>query len=545
VPMTRKELIKRFGQKIGKEPPLTIDTKKKGKATVEDGDSGKGMFAKAEVWEIWDKCEKKVYWLCPNWNKAFLDEQPDFLELDSFFPCPKPAFGTKSNDSLIATPDYKLWQDIAIELDEITWRIKLLIEAMRVVGVYDKNIGDVMKRITKETRENDMIPVDSWAMFAEKGGLKGAVEFLPIENVAAVLDKLYMSRQQLLTELYEITGVSDIVRGASDPRETAKAQQIKGQFANKRLQTRQNEMLRMAREALEIHSQIISKHYSPETLRMLSSADQVLIDPETQEPDEMRFGAAVMLLKNAPLRRFRVKIDEKTLAMPDMTDDREQRVEFVQGVSQLLTSATQMIQVAPAAGPLLGEILLFAVRGFPLAKSTEAAIESALEKLLQQPMPSAEEGQAQTGPAPKTPEELAIDDKKVQLDHEARMRELDLKQQEIDIQREELALRREEMYLQAQNRDRESSIRENKAQADATIKAEQVDNQAKAQQQSSVVDMQRFQAERQDSQVQSQRDDADQQHRHELERSGAQREAQGQQFEQQNQYRAAFAGGAR
>jgi len=536
VPMTRKELVKRFGD-LGKKVPLSIDCRKETKfSRGDESDAGKGIFAKGEVWEIWSKDDKKVYWLCPQYKKAFLDEQEDFLELDCFFPCPRPAYGTKTNESLIPQPDYIVWQDIALELDEVTHRIKLLTEALRVVGIYDKSLTNVVEGITKRANENDLIAVESYAMMQEKGGLKGAIEYFPIEQVAAVLDKMHNARQRLIAELYDITGISDIVRGASDPRETAKAQQIKGNFANKRLSSRQNEMLRMAREALEIQAQIICKHYSIDTIRMVSSAEQVLVNPMTQQPDPIRFGKAVMLLKNSPLRRFRVKINEKTLAMPDENDDREQRVQFVQGVSQLLGAATQMLETVPAAGPLLGEILLFAVRGFPMAKSTEASIEAALESLMGQPMPKPEEGGQPAGERPPTPEEMQLENGKLQLERERMMMDAQFKEKELALRERELAIKEKELLINAQIREREQLNKEQKTQADAQIRAAQVEQQGRAQQVQAQTNVMQFQAE-------NERAEREMQHREQMDYVGAQRADREQQFNEQNAYTQAFAGG--
>jgi len=489
VPMDREELIKRFGDEVGKKVPLTIgcsDEFKSSGATDEE----KGIFAKGEVWEIWSKRKKKVYWLCPSKPEMFLDEKDDFLDLEGFFPCPRPSMGTKTNDSLMPTPDYKLWQDIAIELDELTYRIKLLTESLRVVGVYDSSAGEVMKRLMTQTMENDMIPVDSWALFSEKGGLKGAVEFLPIEQVANVLERLHRARQALTQELYEITGLSDIVRGASDPRETAAAQKIKGNFAGKRLMPKQGEMIRMADEALEIQSEIMSKHYSDETLIMISSATEVMINDQTKQPDMNRIQAALQLIRSN-MRQQRIKVDEKSLIVEDAADDQNQRGQILNGISQLLSQAVPFLQQAPAAGPLLGRLLMFGVRGYPLAKSEEHAIQLSLDQLLAAP-PQPQE-QEQKGPS------------------EA---ELQIKREELALKREELAFKREEAEKryniemakiaaesgkdreQSQNRQIENFMRKEKQDADATIRAEQVNVQREGTGNAQKIDLAKWMGER-------------------------------------------------
>jgi hypothetical protein len=477
VPMTRKALVERFGD-VGKKVPLTIGCKRGTKDN--DNDDAKGRSSKGEVWEIWDKCSKTVIWVCPGVPEHVLDKKDDPLELMNFFPCPRPAYSTKTNDTLVPTPDFVLWQGVANELDDITLRIKLLTEAVRVVGVYDKTAGDHLKKLFSQTAENEMVPVDSWGMFAEKGGIKGAIEFMPVEQIMVVLDKLYMARERLLKELYEITGVSDIVRGASDPRETAKAQQIKGNFANKRLSEKQNTFARMARESIEIIAQIICAHYSDDMIRQISSAEQIMVDPNTNQWAPQRFAAALALLRNAPMRRFRVKIDEKNLASADETEEREGRTQFVQGMSQFLQAALPMAKELPGTVPMLKELLLFAVRGFPMARSTEASIEAALDSLTAASVPP--EAQESTGPAPKSPEEIAIEKEKNDIDR-----------QRLGIEHKRLLLdewnakknheyRMAALQQKETNAQRDNEVKTAKTLIDAKTKVAQVDEQRAARQ---------------------------------------------------------------
>ena len=52
--------------------------------------------------------------------------------------------------------------------------------------------------------------------------------------------------------LYEVMGLSDLVRGASDPRTTATAGADKGEFSKARLADRQAEMQRFCRDVIAI-----------------------------------------------------------------------------------------------------------------------------------------------------------------------------------------------------------------------------------------------------------------------------------------------------
>ena len=132
-------------------------------------------------------------------------------------------------------------------------RIVLLEKAIKVVGVYDK-AADGLQRMLNEAFNNDLIPVDNWAMFAEKGGIKGQVDWLPLEMVVAALTALRDYRTELINLLYQATGMSDIMRGATTQGETATAQSIKAKFASVRVQTQQDDFARFATDLQRLRS---------------------------------------------------------------------------------------------------------------------------------------------------------------------------------------------------------------------------------------------------------------------------------------------------
>jgi hypothetical protein len=228
------------------------------------GDDGK----KATVYEIWDKNKRKAYWIAKSWPK-YLDERADPLGLDKFFPCSEPMYATLSNDSLVPVPDYAEYQDQADTLDDLTNRIWLMQKAVKAAGVYDASQKELGRLLT-EGVENKLIPVESWAALNEKGGLANAVQMMPMEEVAKTLLILYETRDKVLADLYQITGLSDLIRGDTKASETATAQQIKSNFINLRLSEKQREMQRLARNTIEIMGNIIARHFTLDTIKKIS-----------------------------------------------------------------------------------------------------------------------------------------------------------------------------------------------------------------------------------------------------------------------------------
>jgi hypothetical protein len=379
--LTRKQLVKRFG-KAGKDVPL--ENKPPGvDANAKDVPE---EHLKGEVYEIWDKEDRSVCW----WAKGVpgvLDVRDDPLGLEMFFPCPKPLFASISTDSLEPMPDYAQYQDLADEVDMLTGRIGSLTKALKMTGVYDSSAKG-LQRLLEEGNDGKMIPVESWAMFAEKGGVKGAVDFLPIDQIIKVVQGLYVARDQAKQAIYEITGMSDIIRGASDAGETATAQNIKSKFASLRLQETQNDVARFATDVLRMKAEIICKHFQPQTILQMSGIEHTQDAPLAMQ--------AVQLLQQDPMRNFRIEVEADSMIELDERQEKEARVEFLTSVGGFMQSVLPVVQASPALGPLVGEMLMFGVRGFRTGRPIEASFEQAMAALQEgQGQPSPEEMQAQ------------------------------------------------------------------------------------------------------------------------------------------------------
>lgn len=474
VPMLRTELIKRFGKEKGNAVPLNAYETGNQRLKSGNTDDFKGHFRRGIVWEVWDRVEGEILWVCLDCPNYVLAKKKDPLKLKGYFPCPKPMFGTMTTDSMIPIPDYTQWQDIAIELDEVTYRISLLTDALRIAGVYDAESGDALKSIV-EGRQNTMIAVQNWSSFAEKGGLKGAVDFLSLEEVRAALEMLYRIRQQLVQEMYEITGIADIVRGASDPRETASAQKLKGNFANSRLTERQKVVARHIREMLNMIAEIICTLYSDENIMALSGASLVLTTADGQF-DEARWQAALGLLRDEPMLQLQVKIDTETLADEQVTSDRQEATEFVTALSGLLQNAVAVSQQAPAAMPMVGKLIMLTVRKFKAGRSVEADIEAAVDKMANTP-PQQQEEEAAKGESGMNQLEHDIETKRLELDQ----RELAIKEHEIKLKEQELGIDWHKVQGELAARNRDLDIKERKAVNEAQIKNKQIDTQAQGQ----------------------------------------------------------------
>jgi hypothetical protein len=316
-----------------------------------------------------------------------IDERDDPLGLEGFFPCPKPLYATTTSDTLVPVPDFVLYQDQAMELDILSDRIDGLVKALRVRGVYDSS-QPALQRLMTEGDNNALIPVDKWMAFSEKGGLKGSIDLLPLDTLANALLQCYRAREDIKSQIYEITGISDIIRGTSFASETATAQQIKGQYAGLRLRSMQEDVALFASELIRLKAQVMCMKYQPETILAYAAAQQMT------PADQQLIPQALELLRNKPLRNFRVDIAADSLVMLDENQNKQDRMQFLQAFGGFLAQALPVGQASPQMVPMMMELLRFGMQAFKAARPIEGQIDATLQQLAQaaQQQPPEEQG---------------------------------------------------------------------------------------------------------------------------------------------------------
>lgn len=512
----------------------------RGKRENDVTDQVREVIGKAEVWQIWDIANREVIWICEDYSVRPLKHlKEDKLNVSGFVPSARPVRATTTNDSFWPIPDYSIWHDQAAELDNLTARIAALTRAIKAVGVFDQSQPE-LERLLQEGSENKLYGVKNWAKLVQRGGLEGSVGLLPIKEMADALTALYLARSQVKNDLYEISGVSDIVRGASDPGETAAAQKIKGQFSSIRGSDRKNEFNRFVRDTIVLMAEIMLEHFTDDMLWLMSDFEQWAKDQDLRayaptighnggppldapaqpmpqmapplppaaapgampSPDSQLGGLgngmagpaaapmmqppanpmqppvpgiplppgamppqppaappgpppvnarqlfedALALLREDKLRSFRIMVETNSTIEPDAMEEQGRRTEFLTTISAFLKNAQDMAAAYPSIMPVLGKMLLFGARGFPVSRELESSLEGMiadLEQMAKNPKPK-----------PPSPEELkakAIEQKsqadmaKAKMDADADQARISM---ELQKMREELLMFRERMEME-------------------------------------------------------------------------------------------------
>ena len=266
--MSRDQAKRRFGKTIGRAIPLEKDNRgdRTQNTTLQAADEDK-----CQVYEIWNKEDETVYWVAMGYD-YLCDRKDDPLNLEYFFPCPKPLFANPTNNTLIPVPDFIQYQDQAIQIDELTQRIAMLTKACKMAGVYNAAAKDI-QRLFNESVENELIPVDDWAAFGKDGGgIEGNWSLMPVQDIQTVINELMTVKQKQIEEMDRLTGINDIMRGTSDARETLGGVRLKSNNTGTRLQARQNEVARFCRDTVRIMADIMCQHFSPQSLIEVSGA---------------------------------------------------------------------------------------------------------------------------------------------------------------------------------------------------------------------------------------------------------------------------------
>jgi hypothetical protein len=470
--MSKSALTERFGEELARKIP----TNESPEGLTKYGQSSRNSD-QAKICELWDRETQKVYWFCESFPEI-LDERPDPLNLEGFFPCAKPLYATTTTDSLVPIPDYVLYQDQANELDILTDRIDGLVKALRVRGIYDSS-QPALQRLLTEGDNNTLIPTDRWSAFSEKGGLKGTIDILPIDAIAATLIQCYQAQQQIKGQIYEITGISDIIRGQTAASETATAQQIKGQYAGLRLRAMQESVALFATDLIRLKAQIICSQFQPETILKYAAADQ--LSPE----DQQMIPQAMQLLTTNPLRNFRIEVAADSLVQLDEQQMKQERIEFIGAFGNFLREAVTAGQQVPELTPMLMKVMQFAIGSFKQARTIEGVIDVALQKLEQK------QAEAEQNPQPdpemmKVQAEQQAGQMKMQSDQQATQMKIQAESQtqqarvQADMQIEQMKaqmateLQRQKQEFEAQMKVQEMANKEAferwKAELDAATK---------------------------------------------------------------------------
>lgn len=508
----RAEVQRLFGKAWATKLVYTDAETKPGQETSHRDEDAQhhGERKTVRLYQIWDKDGGKVIrYLCEQVKDQFLKVEEDPLGLTGFFNCPKPLHFLEKTHSLIPTALYCLYEEQAVEVNKLTTRIRHIVNAVKARGVYDSALGEDLKHLM-EADDNELIPADKSSSLAADKGMEHAIWFMPVEKLIGVLRELYVAREQAKQVIYEITGISDILRGASKASETLGAQEIKTQWGTLRLKHKQAEVQRFARDVLRMMLELAATKFSEDTWAKMTGLpfvttmqrqqlELVLMAAQTQglppDPQAMAqlqqpvWGQVIEALRDDLQRAYRIDIETNSTVEPEAADDHKQIQDLLMALSQYLNGVGPLVAKGVLPFQAAQGMMLAITRRFRWGQEIEDYI-----KAMQPPAPEHTDGEQQRQQAQQTAQkELQFQQKEAEL--AIRMKQMEaemaLKQKEADLQMRELELKmaqdqlrmerqaaQQELALKAQGEHQKLAFEQKSAQLQNTkFKTENVVNQ--------------------------------------------------------------------
>lgn len=440
VRMSKSKLSEQFGREVAEKVPLDDFDEQR----WSDRSEAQDIEPRACIIELWDKESKCVYWFTEGSMDEPLRVLPDPLRLKHFFPIPRPLFATLCGQDLFPTPDYIIYEELAVQLNDINTRLGHLTQMVRLTGIHSAEINENLDKL-RSAVDGTTIPVAGWTNVQGGGGLAGMMEWLPITEVAGAIQQLEARAEALTQRIYEVTGLSDIVRGTSNPYETKGAQEIKNQWASIRVTDKQHDVQRFIKDLLELKAEILCKHFSDESWALITG--YASLTPEEQA----LFPEALALLRNDDMRTFRITLETDSTIEVNENKEKEAAMEFVNSLANLFAQGGQIMSLDPALKITGLQSVLMAARRFRASREIEQYLTQGIDKMI-----AAQQELEKNPPPPQpTPEEIEIQTK------------AQLETQKMDL---EAQFDAQKMQLESQIAYQQQQLDQYKVQSDMQLK---------------------------------------------------------------------------
>ena len=433
----RDQLVEQFGKAKGNAVRLESTILE---STDDANKSEHETFKRAEVWEIWDKTSGKVKFWSDGFTDGLLSDEDDEFNLVDFFPSPDPINMGQVNNSILPVPPYRMYSSQATELNLVVDRIENIVEQIKAGGLYNK----VLEAADADGLLNNGDGVYDAVQFDPSVNIANLVYTKDIVSLANVLQVLRTYKIELIEEIRDITGISDIVRGTSKASETATAQRLKGNFAISRIQPQQQAMSNFIRDLVRITSELLAENWSGEELAQISNM-QILKQSDMDEriaqetlarglqPEEVEKLTQILreeqdkviktemavtdqmldqietVLRSDKLRGYAIDVETETTVKTDTDKLKQERIEFLNVMSTMIQQFVPLTQAGILPPEAVKAMIGFGSRPFKVGRELEEAFD-----MIGQEPPQEEQ-------APEQPSEAMID---AQL----RSRDLDLKE---------------------------------------------------------------------------------------------------------------------
>lgn len=368
--MTKSDIEAKFNVTLSTEGPGN-DSAKSGVSV--GGDPRKPQSAKYKdqfcVHEIWDRTDpknKQRLFICEDYE-GILGQEQDPLGLKDFFPNPMPMFLNLRGDDLVPMPDYTYCALLFDQCNQLSNRIGMIIKTIKEVGFYDASVPE-LQNMRGNPPDGTYIPIAGLAQRIAQAGGKGDGTINSVlarwdnQTAVAVVQELLNITEVFKQRIWEIYGVPDILRGSTDPNETATAQQIKAQWADVRIGEKVRNVALYCRDGFRIMAELMAEKVEPDVLEKMTGI----------QLNELE----IQVLRSDYGRCYAIDVESDSTVVQDESAEQEQTMNFVNtmiGVTEKLLPAVQQGMI-PA--DLAKEMLLVTAGAFKKGRQLEQTINA-------------------------------------------------------------------------------------------------------------------------------------------------------------------------
>lgn len=473
--MTTEELEDNFGSELG--------SKVKVSELEEDGSAEqkkqKDTRKVAVVYELWNKDDKNVIFLSPGLADRELRIVPDPLKLTGFFPCTAPLTFLKKLSSMVPQILYNIYREQAEELNLCTRRITAVMGALKVRGAYDSTLTELPAILTSD--DCVLTAVENIMSLGDGKGLKDAIFLMPLGELVNVLQQLYLQRTQIKQVIYEITGISDILRGGSVASESATAQNIKNQWGTLRLKNMQKNVGKWCKGNLRVIAEIASGKFSQETFQKITGLPYITAQQKQEAEMQMQqfqqqqamqpqqpgqppappqpppqqlvdtlatpvWEEIVAMMRSDSMMEYRIDIETNSTIADDMAEDQKNIGELLNALSQFLNGVAPLIENGSMPFEVAKSMMLGIVRKMQMGPEVE-------DQLSKMTAPKPPEAEAQPAPPPPDPNialKAQAEQAKIQSEMQKNQQDAQIAQQQgqLALAQADAELKKTEMEVQ-------------------------------------------------------------------------------------------------
>lgn len=388
-------------------------------------------------------------------------EMSQSLNTQNFFSCPYPLFDNLCTEDSIPFTEYSQVRDILEQIHDLYERKTQCTRLARPRALYDSLIQELSSLISK-AKQGTYIGVPGLASKVRQG--QALILYLDVTPVINAMKEFAAQIEQELNGYDQITQFSEVVRGVTNPYESATATERKSQFSLSRIKPLQQDMQRWCRDSIRLLVDVALEKFSEERCYEILEAS---LSPEEKEA----FPRIIKKLKSDDWRSFSLDIETDSTVLIDEDSQKQRAMELGKVIGEFLGQVARAAATAPETVELSALVMEEVIDKFRGSKKFKTSIKKSFQAIMQASTQRAQQSQANSAEMMKA--------KKDQAELQLKAQKLSLEQFEAQnraaVDKAKLQLGQLKFQLDAIAQNKKLSIEERQQAIDEFVKKANVE----------------------------------------------------------------------